>query len=166
MTTDPNESVDWSTTPFNASDHEDIWLTQGAGYRTYIRPLKSWTSPTTIVDVGRGMDSVNQWLDINTPVYRKETAHVRTWEGRALVGKLASMSTNRRFGLTEDGKKCLLPKAAKPGDTVWVIKGCPVPFVFRKRGAHWRLVGSTYVHNYMDGEALEGAEDGVEIGIC
>ena len=41
-----------------------------------------------------------------------------------------------------------------------------MPFVFRKRGKYWRLVGSVYVHDYMDGQAFEEAENEEEISIC
>lgn len=58
----------------------------------------------------------------------------------------------RRMGLTSDGTVCLLPGATQPGDSLALLRGGRVPFVLRKCGENWKLVGECYVHGVMEGE--------------
>jgi hypothetical protein len=48
----------------------------------------------------------------------------------------------------------LAPKEAIAGDLIVVLLGGHVPFVLRKVGASYVLIGSAYVYGFMDGEAL------------
>jgi len=78
-----------------------------------------------------------------------------------------------RFLVTERGYICIAPEAACVGDSVFVLKGGPLPFILRHSSAvvptsggrsHpqeqcFELVGSCYVHGIMDGEALESGEN-------
>lgn len=43
------------------------------------------------------------------------------------------------------------------GDSVWIVSGCRVPLIFRKleNSPRHRLVGGSYVHGFMNGEALK-----------
>jgi hypothetical protein len=52
------------------------------------------------------------------------------------------------FGI---GTQCL-----RKDDSVWIVHGCPVPLILRKieGSERYRLVGGSYVHGFMDGEAL------------
>ena len=62
--------------------------------------------------------------------------------------------------LTERGYLGLAPKNAKIKDWACVVYGCPVPFVIRRsegrEGALYQLIGKSYVHGIMNGEALLG----------
>lgn len=52
------------------------------------------------------------------------------------------------FGL---GTQCLQAR-----DSVWIVPGCRVPLIFRNvEGTRYQLVGGSYVHGFMDGEALK-----------
>ena len=77
-------------------------------------------------------------------------------------------STYRRFFITQRGYMGIGPKDIKPGDTIALFKGGPLPFVIRKtvsRVQHaeeieqmkFSLVGEAYVHGISDGEVLEQA---------
>lgn len=52
------------------------------------------------------------------------------------------------FGI---GTRCL-----RQGDSVWIVSGCRVPLILRRidNSEHYRLVGGSYTHGFMDGEAL------------
>jgi hypothetical protein len=43
------------------------------------------------------------------------------------------------------------------GDSVWIVSGCRVPLIFRKleNSPRHQLVGGSYVHGFMNGEALK-----------
>ncbi len=53
------------------------------------------------------------------------------------------------------------PVSTQPGDEVWILPGATVPFVLRKTSkCRYCIVGDTYVHGVMQGEALDG--NGIE----
>ena len=47
-------------------------------------------------------------------------------------------------------------QSLREGDSIWIVPGCRVPLIFRKvdGSPRHRLVGGTYLHGFMDGEAL------------
>jgi hypothetical protein len=56
----------------------------------------------------------------------------------------------------------LVPTLSEPEDQVWVIRGCRVPLVIREsssRPGYLQIVGASYVHGIMDGEAFNIGED-------
>ena len=154
LVTEFNKNPESTQTPFRALDYKEMWVTMRAGLSPSRAELSSMTQ------------SLHDWLDANTPIDNEAGVKGLNSQAASLVGQLSTVASKRRFGLTEDGKKCLVPMSAKSGDKVWVIRGCPTPFVFRKRGENWRLVGSAYVHGVMNGEALRNPEDEQDIGVC
>ena len=64
----------------------------------------------------------------------------------------------RRFCRTRSAYVGLAPEDAQPGDVVYALYGGRVPFVLRRnereKGA-FQLVGPSYIHGIMKGEALE-----------
>ncbi|KAF1996530.1 HET-domain-containing protein [Amniculicola lignicola CBS 123094] len=63
---------------------------------------------------------------------------------------------NRRFAVTERGYFALVPRGAKAGDAVCVFEGGYVPFIVRLTGSgsDYELVGESYVHGIMQGQAM------------
>ncbi|KAF2823081.1 hypothetical protein CC86DRAFT_409849 [Ophiobolus disseminans] len=62
-----------------------------------------------------------------------------------------------RFVVTKKGFVGTVPKSARVGDVVAIMKGGRVPFILRKsegRDGAFRLVGEGYVHGLMNGEGL------------
>ncbi|KAG9499366.1 hypothetical protein J7337_010186 [Fusarium musae] len=62
------------------------------------------------------------------------------------------------FYKTKKGLFALLPKFTRPGDSIWIIKGCGLPLVLRQSVTHhdsYELVGGGYVYGVMNGEMLE-----------
>jgi hypothetical protein len=64
---------------------------------------------------------------------------------------------SRRFMTTSDGNTGMVPCRTQKGDQIWVLLGCSVPVVLRKRqeDAAFEMVGECYLNNFMDGQALE-----------
>lgn len=59
----------------------------------------------------------------------------------------------RSFMRTESGCIGWAPQSALPGDRVYILRGCRIPFVFRlnpEEGLH--LIGGAYIHGLMDYE--------------
>ncbi|KAI0024135.1 HET-domain-containing protein [Xylariomycetidae sp. FL0641] len=66
-------------------------------------------------------------------------------------------SLNLRLFRTTSGHFGLGSSSCKEGDSIWIIKGSRVPLILRARSAEptkYQLVGGTYIHGYMQGEAL------------
>jgi hypothetical protein len=54
------------------------------------------------------------------------------------------------FGI---GTQCL-----EKGDSVWIVPGCPIPLILRRRmegSEQYQLVGGAYVHGFMNGEIFQ-----------
>ncbi|KAK1637842.1 heterokaryon incompatibility protein-domain-containing protein [Colletotrichum phormii] len=63
---------------------------------------------------------------------------------------------NRRLGFTTKGHLGLLPHTSRVGDEIQVFDGCHIPYLLRKAdGGSHRLVGESYVHGIMRGEAVK-----------
>ena len=65
----------------------------------------------------------------------------------------------RRFCATKDGYMCTAPYDTERGDVVAILEGFRTPFVLRKSGDNWKLVGDCYVHCIMDGELVVPLRD-------
>ena len=63
-------------------------------------------------------------------------------------------TAGRRLGALHCKRLALLPGNARVGDEVWILSGVKLPFVVRRKGAHYQLVGSCYLHGMMDGQAV------------
>lgn len=68
------------------------------------------------------------------------------------------------FSVTDNGLYTMV-RNSKGGDIIASVDGAKVPLVLRERGSRdgiktYSLVGTAYVHGYMDGEALDLVEQG------
>lgn len=73
---------------------------------------------------------------------------------------LASALHMRRFAVTRKGYFALVPRGARLGDQVAIFDRYCVPFLLRRvdedgQGELFELMGETYVHGIMKGEAME-----------
>ena len=86
-------------------------------------------------------------------------------EERALIEEV---TRNRKFGITELGRMGLVPASTEAGDSIVVLFGMQTPVVLRTLApvsidAHpacYQLLGETFVHGLMDGEAIRAMEMG------
>jgi hypothetical protein len=78
----------------------------------------------------------------------------------AVKGSLAKFARSHRFCITSEGRMGQVQKAAEVGDLICVFEGGRVPFTLRPNGGHaFSLVGESYVHGIMQGEAMNGKKD-------
>jgi hypothetical protein len=61
----------------------------------------------------------------------------------------------RRFFVTEKQYFGLAPPQAEPGDKIAFFSGYAVPFILRREGNGYRIIGETHVQGLMNGEILE-----------
>jgi hypothetical protein len=102
--------------------------------------------------------------------------HMRADEQEAFLERTLQAATpylrslfstyNRRLSITEERLVCLVPEESMIGDAVFILLGCPIPFVLRPCGDEWRIVGCCYVHEMMDGQALQMGLMSEDITIC
>jgi hypothetical protein len=65
----------------------------------------------------------------------------------------------RRFGVTRKGYMGLFPLLTEAGDNVCIFRGCNIPFVVRKDGTTYSLIGDAYVHGLMQDEGTDTRGD-------
>lgn len=68
---------------------------------------------------------------------------------------LSPCAVGRRFCVTEKGYFGMVPPKAEVGDKICVFLGARTPFVLRKEGEKFKLVGESYIHQIMDGEMMK-----------
>ncbi len=60
----------------------------------------------------------------------------------------------RRLARTDRGYLGLVPSDTKAGDVIVLLHGGRLPFVLRPHDGHWEMIGPSYVHGIMHGEAF------------
>jgi len=70
-------------------------------------------------------------------------------------------SYHKTFITTRDGHMGTCPRWANSGDLIALIQGLKVPFILRKAGEQYRLVGPAYIEGIMHGKRWNGDESTV-----
>jgi hypothetical protein len=93
------------------------------------------------ISVGKG-HTLRACLNENTcqPATKKRSLEVSEEDMRA-----------RKIFTTEQGYLGLGPQSLQRGDQVVMFDGADVPFVLRKHGDDWKILGQCYLHGWMDG---------------
>ncbi|KAF2731891.1 hypothetical protein EJ04DRAFT_497869 [Polyplosphaeria fusca] len=101
-----------------------------------------------------------------------EDAHVKFVKSNRLpfasyMCQMERMHESRPFR-SESGWVGIAPSHAKPGDVVFIFKGCRVPYVIRnhEQANGWSLVGEAHVYAIMDGEFMKEQRPVEEITLC
>ncbi|KAE9373755.1 hypothetical protein N431DRAFT_315758, partial [Stipitochalara longipes BDJ] len=63
--------------------------------------------------------------------------------------------------LSSHGYIGLAPGRADPGDLICVLFGGSAPFILRKQGNNYILIGECFCHGLMDGEIIQDLDSGV-----
>jgi hypothetical protein len=56
------------------------------------------------------------------------------------------------------------PRSAKCENGMWLLQGAGAPFILRKDGEKFKLVGETYLHGFMGGK-MASEVDGIIRGV-
>ncbi|KAH6967918.1 heterokaryon incompatibility protein-domain-containing protein [Ilyonectria sp. MPI-CAGE-AT-0026] len=70
----------------------------------------------------------------------------------------ASAGWGRTMVRTSNGFMGLAPSTVKVGDAIFLASGSRAPLTFRQYGGRWRLIGETYVHGIMSGQAFDSSK--------
>jgi hypothetical protein len=63
------------------------------------------------------------------------------------------LAFDQRMATTSSGYLSLVPWPARAGDRIALLQGGRMPYVLRKAGEKWKILGDCYVHGIMSGEA-------------
>lgn len=125
--------------------------------------------------VGLSLPLVAFSEDTEEEAAEREASEEETIMARIISGFQDEMSTleelfvrihkTRGLGFykTKKGLFALLPKETRPGDSIWILKGCRLPVALRPSTSHddsYEFVGGGYVYGIMNGEMLEGPDFG------
>jgi hypothetical protein len=76
-------------------------------------------------------------------------------DAKLFADQAAECCTQMRRCITKRGYLSHVPLSSQVGDVICVIFGSAIPFVIRAEGQEsWRLIGESYCHGIMKGEAL------------
>lgn len=81
------------------------------------------------------------------------------WTDDILEFNSAISLDGRAVCITDDGHIGVVFDSAQDGDAIVVLPGCDVPLAMRpsaSKPSHYEIVGETYLHDIMDGEAVLG----------
>ena len=103
-------------------------------------------SQTLMAQVTRLLDAILQGGFKSTTAYQ-EAVEFETALNYAACG--------RALCLFDDGRAGWVPKTAEVGDQIAIFLGATVPILLRPRDNGYIVLGEAYVHEMMDGQALE-----------
>ncbi|CAJ2502904.1 Uu.00g102980.m01.CDS01 [Anthostomella pinea] len=122
------------------------------------RTLLADTGPGGVVPIKEPWeDGFYVWMNM------KENPSVEQKQRAAEFETSFMHSLNLRLFRTARGNLGLGSQSCREGDLVWIVQGSRVPLILRpvaSSAASYRLVGGTYLHGFMQGEALDGLEFG------
>lgn len=129
--------------------------------------------PVDVIPIARGLFKVfrervgltSGLLDGSEPVTDPDTVQAPNEEHMRRLTALHIAFQNRRLFLTKRGYLGTVPEETKLGDTVHILCAAKIPMILRlgyvtfmgKRAHGYQVVGDTYVHGIMNGEASDGA---------
>ena len=98
--------------------------------------------------------SISSVQDMAQFLKNPRNARMRSWKYWSTVAAFSTRLGNGRFCVTARGYIGFVPYEAKVGDEICIIYGGVVPFVLRQSKGSSRLIGESYIHGIMYGEAL------------
>ncbi|KLU90125.1 hypothetical protein MAPG_09091 [Magnaporthiopsis poae ATCC 64411] len=80
-------------------------------------------------------------------------------------GFLKNWIDGRRFVVSPKGWVGLVSRGAEPSDYICILQGARIPFILRKVGSYYTIIGEAYIHGLMHGRAAAMVGDGYEYGV-
>jgi hypothetical protein len=111
---------------------------------------------------GRTFDSFKKYLKTSSENDSSQMARLPS-EFHGFVKAATNISVDRKLCLTKRGYLGQIPIEAQSRDSICIFPGEVVPFVIRRSGEHWKIVGDAYIHGIMYGELFKGPCPNVKI---
>ena len=133
------------------------WLTNQRGY--YFR-WGGWRCANRSFKVmGKPLDDYfSDTIPKNASEY--DFTEVYSCNNRTGQGRRFMTTLNGYLGWVPDNLYDNDESQVRSGDKIAIIFGCSTPIVIRPRGGYFQVLGESYVHGLMDGEALHFLESG------
>jgi len=128
----------------------------GVGVRKLQEQMEGWPGAAA---ARKALQELGLDLDPETAAEEAIIFSAIYCSGAALFHSTAVRYARQRIFLTtQRGFFALAPRSARQGDSVVLLSGLQYPFVLRRNGGKWRILGPAYVHGVMDGEAWPQAQ--------
>jgi hypothetical protein len=161
----------------NQSRFEAFWRTicgDRLRYPTAFRPIPSyfvnawakWYLDLRAANLNdeRTMDEIDAVVD--SVMTKFEVSDDMADMRDAFEGAMGQTLYGRKMAITHDRRMALVPQLAQEGDEIWVILGSETPVCLRRAAddtssgdtdikKKFQLVGESYLHGIMDGDALK-----------
>ena len=112
-------------------------------------PPPEWTSQCYKCIVAGSVEAL-------TKLSPEEFAYMRLY-----LAAMIKSTRGRRFCISSKESHFLLaPMWARAGDLLCILLGCDFPVMLRQEDEHYYFVGEAYIHDVMNGQAMEGLESG------
>ncbi|KAL9017151.1 MAG: hypothetical protein Q9185_005508 [Variospora sp. 1 TL-2023] len=98
----------------------------------------------------------------NNAAKEQPTETLRAKIDQAFRNDFLHIARNRKFCITKKRYMGWCPFDAKPGDRICLLFGGQTPYVVRRQGRGYRLIGEAYLHGVMDGEVLSTPDIKIE----
>ena len=162
------ETADWiksrKASPTSCFTEEDFWRTLVAD--TIVQRLRIIRS-STFTNFSTSLTSFLQYVE-NVRQEESQPLHLQTGARSKSIDALyldgLVLSVHRRLAVLEDGRPCLVPNKTEIGDWLTVVAGAPMPFVLRQVGDNFKIIGRCYIHDMMDGQAVQSDKDSPNFG--
>ncbi|KAI1360286.1 heterokaryon incompatibility protein-domain-containing protein [Xylaria arbuscula] len=105
-----------------------------------------------------GLTVAQQPLISHFPLWSQEYSDLSGVSTRVLetLHQLLLVMILRRFVVTQKGRMGIVPRHAKLGDAIFILKGCNAPLILRPAGdGTYSILGECYIDGIMHGEAME-----------
>jgi hypothetical protein len=102
------------------------------------------------------LNKIRPLYKVASPLTSLAFSDVHGYDMRFSISMLPS--GNRRLARSSKGYLALVPAESRVGDPFVLLRGGKVPYVCRPKNSEWELIGDSYVHGIMQGEAWEDAK--------
>jgi len=135
------------TERMNSGSNVDVVSTENIMFTFICGITITNTSAELDKDLSSSYEDFVTWCEINA----KRTMQVNREEELSFPPFWHNLgrSSNRRFFITDGAHLGMAPAGARIGDFLCILSGSRLPFILRREGAFWRLIGDAYSRRFM-----------------
>lgn len=154
--TEPTDTARAPTLEQRIKDYTTMW--RNASHSSGHYPTGQWALDAFVQTILMDPHKADEYCEVHMDRCPTLAANRRANPFSIVLAGQALL--HRRFFITVGGYFGLGPKTVARGDKVCVLFGAATPYVLRDRGDHHIVVGWSYIHGLMSGEAIQKMKDG------